>query len=486
MNYLINNPHGVRDSIALVGGLGLYGATQGYRYLRNQYYRRRNSVNFQAAKGAYLSLKKNSKMAPVKRRHSYNTRSNARRQRIGKLVPKTSATYRTYMKRNLALKYNKRSRNAKFLTNRQKATKKAPKPFMAKNTGGAYAGTIGRTYKVKKTLELKILQTGALKNIEFKGVSTTADQTIFIGHANYTAETLVQLFWMSVMKAFMIKVGYPIIDFSESVPADIVGDTIVFRHKDSYQDGAAVQTSVVIAATSWHTFCTVNVRNAFIGKNNQFQLISLELDPLETSPFKYTRMWCKNARLMLHSESEMTVQNRTAPAVGVNEQDVIDNQPVKGVVYFGKGNGTQMKDVQGALVSEYVPGSVTGVIDVIPSGSGSNGQQEPPEPHFFSACKRTGAFFLDPGQTKSSSIRDTRNITISTFFNMVFGLERADNKKSLIKLGNHKLFCIEKIVDCVEAQPNINIGFEHNLRIGIVFKPGYNTYSNPYYESSYK
>jgi len=356
----------------------------------------------------------------------------------------------------------------------------------AKNTGGAYAGTVGRTYKVKKTKELKLLNRGALSNIEFKGVSQTGDQTIYIGQSNYTSELLVIQFWMAVMKAFMIKVGYPIIDFSESLPADLVGDTLVIRHKANYQDGNTVQSSIVFPTGSWYNFCSVVLRNFSIAFTNQWQLVHLELDPLATSPFKYTRMWCKNATLLLHSESELTVQNRTPPAIDAKNTDVIDNQPVKAVMYYGNGNGTQMKDVQGSLVSEYVPGPLSGVIDVIPTGGGVNGQQEPPEPHFFSSCRRTGAFYLDPGQTKSSVLKDRRYMTISTFFNMVFGLERANSVKSLIKLGKHKMFCFEKIVDCVEAQPNINIGFEHNLRLGIVFYPGFNTYSNPYYQSSYK
>jgi len=413
------------------------------------------------------------------------------RFRVSNLVPRTSATYRTYVKRNLALKYNPRSRNAKFLTGRQnkylpktKTVAKATRSAVMNNSHG-YAGGVGKTYKLKKTMELKILNKGALKNIEYKGVSTGVE-TVFLGHANYPTETLYVQFWMAVMKTLLVKVGAPILDFSQLIPTNHVADTIRFIFKDNYQTSVASSTGVVIpAAVTWIQFIEANIRNTFIAKNNQFQLIAVQYEPAAASPYAYTRMWCKNAKVMIHSESTMTYQNRTPPGTDITEQDVIDNQPVKAVMYYGTGNGTQMKDIQGATVNEYVAGGKNGVIDVVPLAA-NNDQLEPPEPHFFSSCKRTGAVILDPGQSKTSVLRDTKYMTISSFFSYVFGLERTDNTRSLIKLGKHKILGFEKIIDCVELQPQINIGFECNLRIGVVFYPGANQYSSPLYQSSYK
>jgi len=131
---------------------------------------------------------------------------------------------------------------------------KKSKPQINKSTGGAYAGAVGRTYKLKKSADYKILQQGAVRNIEFKGVSSTSTESIYLGHSSYTGQFLVVQFWMALLKTFMIKVGYPIIDFNDAVPADIVGDFLVFRFKDNYLDGAATSHAITITTGSWFYF----------------------------------------------------------------------------------------------------------------------------------------------------------------------------------------------------------------------------------------
>lgn len=391
------------------------------------------------------------------------------------------ATIAALNRKNLGT-YQRVSKSNKYLP-KTKTVAKATRSAVMNNSHG-YAGGVGKTYKLKKTMELKILNKGALRNIEYKGVSTGIE-TVFLGHANYPTETLYVQFWMAVIKTLLVKVGASILDFSQLIPTNHVGDVVRFIFKDNYQTSIASSTGVVIPGVTWAQYIEANIRNTFIAKNNQFQLIAVQYEPAGGSPYAYTRMWCKNAKVMIHSESTMTYQNRTPPGVDITEQDVIDNQPVKAVMYYGNGNGTQMKDIQGATVNEYVAGGKNGVIDVVPLAA-NNDQLEPPEPHFFSSCKRTGAVILDPGQSKTSVLRDTKYMTISSFFSYVFGLERTDNTRSLIKLGKHKILGFEKIIDCVELQPQINIGFECNLRIGVVFYPGANQYSSPLYESSYK
>jgi len=350
-------------------------------------------------------------------------------------------------------------------------------------TGGQYAGSTGRTYRLKKSKEFQILLKGAITNKDFSGISTTAQETVYVGHANYSFGLMLRTFSRALVKMLINRVGVNIEKFDDNIPGGMVGDLVQIRYKTLYLAGSPLNTNLPLGAGTWESLVSLVVGH-LISQTSQYQMIDITYNPAGGSAFKFYRLHMKNAKVYVHSNSEFTIQNRTLSGLDNKAQDNVDNQPIKVKVYFGKGNGTQIANTQGGTVKEYVAGENTGVIDVIPNTQ--NDQQEPPNARFFAQCTREGTFYLDPGQSKKSHIYHGQWMTITSYIQKVLFGNLGDWSSTLMKLGKHKIFACEKIIDCVQAQPDIVVGFEHNLKIGVMIKPGFNRYTAPYFDKDWK
>jgi len=186
--YIRHQPYA--DQAALVGGIGLYGAVQGYRYLRNQYNLRRNSLYGQALKGAFYSLKKNTmrvKYPPSPPRtpgrgqvRNVAVRARQARRNAVKAAQKIArARYlQSYRTKGVGTTL---SRSNKYIKNAMKPKKVMQMP---KATGGAYAGGVGKTYKLRYNKEFGMLLRGAVLNKEYSGVTQTGTgQAVYVGNA---------------------------------------------------------------------------------------------------------------------------------------------------------------------------------------------------------------------------------------------------------------------------------------------------------------
>lgn len=348
-----------------------------------------------------------------------------------------------------------------------------------------YAGGVGKTYKLKKkNKEYSQLLRGSVNIKEYSGVTNTSEQTVFVGHANYGFGLLLKSFARALVKMILNRNGITFEAFTDQVLVGMIGDIIRIRHKDSYLAGAPTNANFTIGAGIYDLIADQIVGH-LISKTNQYQMFDISYVPAVGSGFKFVNIHMKNAKVSISSVSEFVIQNRTQSKLDDDEVEKIDNQPVRVKAYLGYGNGTQIAGSQSIGQPEFVAGENNGVIDIVPILQ-QNDQQEPPNARYFAQCYAQGSFILDPGQSKTSALYHSSTYTQSSFFAKALYGNLGNWNYTLMKLGKHKIFCVEKLIDCVAAQPDVSVGFEHNLKIGCVIKPGYNTYTSAFFNKQYK
>lgn len=147
------------------------------------------------------------------------------------------------------------------------------------------------------------------------------------------------------------------------------------------------------------------------------------------------------------AKSSLKIQNRSISTVANVEADDIDNVPVYGKGYSGKGTGTR-------VLTDQTPGAVTlladstyGVIKLASSVMGSE-YNEPPQPFEFANVKRTGKVRIEPGHIKTSILYDSRTCDFNGLFRQIISaLNYTGTAAPRSPIGSFRFFGIEKILN---------------------------------------
>jgi len=339
--------------------------------------------------------------------------------------------------------------------------------YRTRNAGGVSGGVAtGRGSKVSKSLVKKM--SGFKLTGEYGGIGTSANVG-YIGHVSMPLDIVNRVMWGTVLKQLLEKGGStfqsPIQALDDSSYGGLdVGDAIdviyspfvgaaVATETYSYSSADTLQDIIVWATDPARPF---NSNNAAAGQPIFYSLL-LQVDTGVAPRFIHgTSIRLDRLQISITSKSTLKMQNRTVVTAGDDEDDV-NNQPLYGKGYFGKGLGTEWAGIASAT---FVASQVTGIF------AGDDGSQplleDIPDPTTFKNVQRSAKLKLESGELKTSTINSHSSMSFNDLHSMMypngFGVAAVIKRK----IGDYKLYIYEKMLD-TGATYNIVFGFEHNL-----------------------
>lgn len=356
------------------------------------------------------------------------------------------------------------------------------------------AGMITAPLKVSHRKNSNMIQKkGAYYTIE--SAKTTSDEyCVYLGHATVPNELATKACIAALLKQLLLKTGIIVNSFTELIPSM----TYTF-----YWTSAGTTAVAVDPVEQSASFTTVGLTpfntiiNRFwngIGATGFKPWAELTKTDCITSiqVLNGTSSYdlnLANAKVVLHSKSTYKVQNRTVYTSSNNSDELVDNQPIYGKVYEGKGN------VVNYLGSDKQSQLTTGrdYAGMITFPTGNSEMREPPSPQMFEGVKKYGKVLLDPGQVKTSVLNDY--ITMSWKSLQVQLWEGVVNAATTNlfqfknTIGKYRFFALEKMLDASPvphgdpAFPKINVAYECQIRLGAMFQFKRNTVTGDYFES---
>lgn len=345
------------------------------------------------------------------------------------------------------------------MTDRKKKSSKSGLGALISHSGGRLKrGVKIRKYKKKKLMKYAV--TGVNFTREASRVFSGAD-CLWIGHATCPQIQMLRVGWAALLKKIFNNQNIDIPTMQTQIQDFSTGATMNVFYRDS--PAALSELSDVYTATgatTLHNLCdwAVNFSRPWWNKPDVI-MTRIRID-LNSGVFVNVKL--ADCRIRMFVKSALKIQNRTKSGAENDENaDDVDNVPVYGKSYTGRGNMLQLK-VPTLGISGLCADNAYGVIN----SSGSVSGNEPRQPSDFNNIKYCGKIHLDPGFIKTSVLTYSMNRDFPTFYRMLQnsggdtgGLRQGQNPTVF---GKFRVFAIEKMID-IENETAINIAYEQNL-----------------------
>lgn len=318
------------------------------------------------------------------------------------------------------------------------------------------------------------------------GENTTA---VAVGHCLYTYENIKYLIGVSICKFFAAQMDLQFSDIADVIyfgaNAGLTCGVLKINWTPSLTATPNQNSFSILDTTTWNTLAAWVVSVIESTYTKQATLLSLEYDydlttTGEESTFRGQRIWdLTKATCDIYAKSSLKLQNRTVNSAGNIEADDVDNVPLYGKSYYGRGNylGYFTNTYDGSIYSpmryicEDVSSSTTkrsGIIQtaLLPPLT------EPPVKSTLRNVISVGKAHLDPGEIKTDVLVKKMKITINSLLSLIFGSKEAANEDVLHRLGSYKIFMLEKMIQAVAttATNAVKVAYEVDLKQGMVFR----------------
>lgn len=363
----------------------------------------------------------------------------------------------------------------------------------SKSTGFISSGS-----KVKKSRGANMVNTlGTTCVIEKGGVldsganTSTAGNTVVAGHCTLPTKLAHLVFWRAVVKKIMVLMKHDISDFEAAFYGVTAGD--IFRLTYRLQPDSTSWTQLDWTATVSNGHSAEVVAQYFhtnlINSSNDLQDMEFQkfsFIPYETGTANHqlrslVEMDLRNAKFMIYSKSSLKLQNRSVNTTGNADEEAVDNVPLYGKSYQGKGSGSNAITNDVASLTAAAGGfwcdSASGTLAKVPT---EKWYQEIPQGGHFRMVKYSGKVHLDPGHIKTSTLSSSVTISLNKVYRLLFNQPSASarsHEKAII--GEFRFIMLEKMIAAVAgtAENSIKLAFEHNIRMGgyITLKRDYTT-----------
>lgn len=377
----------------------------------------------------------------------------------------------------------KRPRTDSFIvTETEKKRKKAKRSYAS----GQMAGFIKKGKKYRKTKRNKMTMKGVNLAKETGGV-VNAKKVAYIGHGSVPVYTARRMLWRAIFKRLFEKM------YGNS-PSGLVGTEYNFLLNTN--DTLTVRwtsPTAAIVATNYSAASLVDIEtvvtwasdpsrpyNTATGSQGETTLIEVVFIPGNTHLASLTRIRLKDCQFQLSSKCTLKLQNRTINTAGATEADEVDNQPLSGYSYSGKGSGASWKGQPNNLNSVFYDdifriNNSVGIMSFGADTTTDTGLQEPPLAGDFGGVKKFGKVRFNPGDLKTSVLTDDIKIDVNKFHRMTIGIAQGD--VGVYPIGQFRFFALEKMIDVSGSadQPSIIVAYEHNMRILASIKEKYAT-----------
>lgn len=405
-----------------------------------------------------------------------------------------------------AMRQAKRTLTQKFMDTPQRAVdqmveRRTPKrriPGFGGSLGGKLRGrtkrTIWRKRKLKKATTVtlsKILhhRSGVMATRE-TGISTTGVQdAVYLGHHTFQRDLYVDIFSRVLFKEMMAKLGRVIYNWDDTGVMG-TGDTLTFTYKENQASLTTISTvdvnynaahknfnyAVDIASTMQNVFKT----------HKDAQAIDWSFNNATT---KFTgKIDLTYSEVAIYVKSALKLQNASTSSAG-GEADDVDNVPVNGRFYTGKGtlipNNRQRRREE-----QFAFSSVNGLLKVVPTAT--SGLQDPPPPGYFYGVRGTGKSRINPGKIKTSVLSQQVRVNAAWLIKMIYsGDDSVNHAFTSVNIGKFAFYGFEHVIKASADAPNIKILGELNNDLAMMivtktrpitdisFGNNYATYANP-------
>jgi len=326
--------------------------------------------------------------------------------------------------------------------------------------------------KVRSGKMYKQASKGVVFNLE-KGDVTVASKCEYIGHASMPYLICTKVIAAAIVKTLCELKRTYYTDDSELFHGQATRVLVDYKanQQDStvtaQQDFAAGSTVADVVTFMYNTLNVIFIA----GSQQMLQSIVILESPAVGSFGQLVRMPMEQSKIHLWSKSTLKIQNRSKIAED-DEADDVDNVPLYGKSYDGIGNGTShIKNGE----TEFMFADLNGIIEF--DGGVKPYLNEPPQGYEFVNVKTVGKAHLDPGHIKTSVLNSSKTGRLNDILHAVLPAQGggfASTTKPQIKVGQFRLFALEKMIETLNSAPTpINVAYEHNLRIGAYMTVSY-------------
>jgi hypothetical protein len=356
-------------------------------------------------------------------------------------------------------------------------------PFIKKAvkfmTTGYSSGRFRRASKKYAKKNWKKQKYGVSLNKE-TGKIYTAAECIFVGHSTCPAQTVREMMWRAIIKRLAIQAGrYDITDLSATLPSGTICE--VKWHNDGIntpEQNAGYTFGASNSLEDLADWCSSQFRPFNDGENEQRFWKFIRLRPSAV----YNPDGIQEARINLYKcilhfdiKSSFKLQNRSInSATWSNEEaDNVDNVPLYGKSYEGRGSGAIIKNANktgllGADIPNFMADYQHGYIE---GGATINNLREPPYASDFMYVRKSGKVRMEPGAIKTSTLSSGGRTTFTELQQALGQTESVlypgnvpEASKTIQRLGVYRFFGLEKMIDAQASFP-MTIATEHNLRM---------------------
>jgi len=420
-------------------------------------------------------LPQKNRMVPIPKTKTYGKRKPKTTGRSVSKRPRNAAgQFIPTNKKNMSTQTTKSRRSKRTRRKQTRSTRSKPKSY--KKYSRSRRGRIS-AHGVQMTSEYGATET-----------ATAAQQVIVLGHASSCLRQIQSVFAGALFKKLLHKAGVCVPSF-ESVVEICPKWNIVVNFADSTSVEQQIQHETLAGTTgatldqfvAW--FCSSGrpwANNTEL-TNWTFQCIRLNIEDTgagiaQAAP---TTLWLERAKMHYEVKSSMMFQNRSAGALG-SEEDQVDNIPLYGYYYEGKGNGPESSATAlqtSGKIAGLFGGTLQGIIDMSAAETTNVGIIEPPQPNFFKGLSKYGKVTFGPGEVRSSVLTTKADSGFNTLFRNVFSQWCLDagiqNKHIRQKIGNFRLFIVEKILQAGAADTaDLRLAWQVNVDAFMSFTEG--------------
>lgn len=347
-------------------------------------------------------------------------------------------------------------------------------------TGGGStksAGFISTKLRARRPRADKFNIYGVTEVLEVGGIinggvaSATAGNTIAVGHASVPPNKMHQMMWRAIVKKLFVRAGVAdLSNFASTIPGGASGGTffIIVSYQNNADSNIITHTINVLPGVSTYEALANELELHFRSNYSPdfiFSRIELQYNGVGAIALNPTFLNLKSCMVHMTAKSSLKVQNQTVETTG--DEDSVNNVPLHGKAYYGKGNGTEAftrDPVVGASGVTFRADNFNGAIARVPT---ERWYQEVVPASHFNGVKSFGKVVLEPGHIKTSVLKFYQTIPLNIIYRKLFGANAIyTHPKSF--LGEYRFMLLEKMIQATNPSEGnaIKVSYETNLRVG--------------------
>lgn len=363
-----------------------------------------------------------------------------------------------------------------------RASKKSRKTgSRPRNVGPAstnFTGRIGHRNKSVTSLG-EIMKKGVQVCSEQSSIET-AQEALYLGHACCPSEVAKRCFWRALVKMILAR-SQKLNPQWDGVPADVaVGDTWNVEYRDTREtdsSGDLIQYTVTYTAGLTQEGIANILYTHFRTAEQDFTFNRILYRPLGAHVGGISIPLTK-ATVTVDVLSTMKFQNQSVTLAEDDTADEVNNVPLIGKTYHGKGTGTRyVVDERAAGATGSFPFYCDSKFGVILRKGDINALAEPPSAKLFENVQKSGKLHIGPGDIQTSVIKYRKSLPLANFIAIVFDgrndTAAGSGRFKMKYLGEFKFYGFEKQIDAVAptAENNIRVAYEHDLKFACMITP---------------